>query len=119
MPVEEFDRLYKDDVVVVLSARLRVDEFMNGLGKGFDPNLLGDGSGLSFLSISLSFDIPMLFGFENNFIFDFSAFGLISFSGGGGPCSDGDKPGDECELRGNAAFAAVAAAVVCDPSNPF
>jgi hypothetical protein len=59
----------------------------------------------------------MLFGFENNFIFDFSLAGFASFSGTGGGLSD--NPGEYCGLRGNTeTCAAVAAAKLCPPMNP-
>jgi hypothetical protein len=61
--------------------------------------------------------IPMLFGFENSFILDFSLLGLTSFSGTGGPLSGG--AGENCGLLGNtAADAAAAAARLCPPMKP-
>ncbi len=72
--------------------------------------------------LSLSFDSPMLLGFENNFILELFDFG--SFSGGavgGGIDCEGGIPGEGRGLLpfGNAALAAVAAASLFPPSVPF
>jgi hypothetical protein len=80
---------------------------------------LGDGNGLSRRSASFSLEIAMCFGFENNFIFDFSPFclgGAGADSSGGGSCSTGEA---NTGLFGKARFAAVAAAMDRPPTVPF
>ena len=69
------------------SIRLVVDWFIINLFRApvlCMPILFGDGSAGCFLSKSLSLEMPMLFGFENSFIFDFSLTGFCCSSGGAG-----------------------------------
>ena len=74
--VEAFVELYIEPALE--SIRLEVDRF----GKSGRNRLLpGDGRA-GFLSKSLSFGMPIVFGLENSFIFD--RCGLIVFSGNGG-----------------------------------
>ena len=75
------------------------------------PDIFGDGNGLSF-SASL---LEAVLGLENSFIFDLSVFNLCSFSG----ISKFGRLGEIWVLRGNAAFAAVAAAAACPPIAPL
>jgi len=108
---------------MVESTRLGVEAFMASLlGSALVlcmAILFGDGIAGFFLSasLSLSFDIPMLFGLEKSFIFDFSLL-LTSFSGAGDGACSGGKPGEYNGLRGKAAFAAVAAVSLRPPMKP-
>jgi hypothetical protein len=118
--VEPFAFEYIEDALDIDgSTRLVVDAFVNfRLEALYKLILPGEGRAGCFLSKSLSLCIPMLFGFENSFIFDFSFTGLASLSGtGGGPLSI--IPGEYCGLRGyEATCAAVAAARLWPPINP-
>lgn len=86
------------------SARLVV-EALTTLDSALEPmgSLLGEASGLSLASLSLSLVMPMCFGLN---ILIFEPF-FCSFSG----------PSADIRLLGKAAFAAVAAAVF--PTRPF
>jgi hypothetical protein len=80
------------------------------LGSGLTELLFfGEGRGLSFLSMSLSLEMPTLRGFEKSFILLFSGFCLCSRSENDGTSALAN-PGDEIALRGKAAFAALVAA---------
>lgn len=76
--------------------------FDNPLGPEGPPRL-GEGRGLS----SLVLMVPSCLGFEKSFIFDLSVFKVCFSNGDWKEVS----PGDSWALRGNAAFAAVAAAL--------
>jgi hypothetical protein len=86
------------------SARLVV-EALTTLDRALEPagSLLGEASGLSLASLSLSLVMPMCFGLNILILEPF----FCSFSG----------PSDDIKLLGKAAFAAVAAAVF--PIRPF
>ena len=100
------DALLREYIVLledIESARLAV-EALTTLDNALDPGiLLGEASGLSLTSLSLSLVIPMCFGLNILILEPF----FCSFSG----------PSMKVKLLGNAAFAAVAAAVF--PIRPF
>jgi hypothetical protein len=105
---------YRDAALdMVGSTRLDVDTFAI-LDMPYKLIFPGDGRAGCFLSKSLSLCMPMLFGLEKSFIFDFSLAGFASFSGTGGGLSN--IPGEYCGLRGKTD--PVAAAKLCPPMNP-
>ena len=108
--VDELALKYRDDggEEARESARLTLDGFILGSGLA-ELFFFGEGIGLSFLSTSLSLEMPTLLGFEKSFILLFSGFCLCSLSENDGLSVFGN-PGDEIALRGKAAFAALVAA---------
>jgi len=89
------------------------------LDSGLRLSFPGDGrAGCTLLSFS--FDRPILFGFENSFIFELFAFGSDGRGGGGIAC-EAKRPGEGKGLLpfGKAALAALVAASLLPPTVPF
>lgn len=85
---------YKDEALDIDGSTKLVVDAVAKLGR--NTPLFGDGSGGGFMSVFL--EIPILFGFENNFIFD--DFSLITgrLSGNVGGCIDGGDVLPEAEM---------------------
>jgi hypothetical protein len=116
---EAFDKLYIDELFNGVESTRLVVEALTIRDNPLDdpkPSLFGDGRPFSFPDPSLSREMPMCFGFEKSFIFDFSPFCFCSRSGS---CSNEMDETATFGLRGKATLAAVVAACTWPPTTPF